>query len=148
MGQQQPQQGKCNYVFSFDARKAFDTAPHGALHLILHNLHPPPEVIDLLRFLHTNARLRIAIAHTLTRTVHMLRGRRQGNPESPKLYALLLEPLLWALGHRLRLPGEAERGLIEAYILAHANCTLFFTSRAAFVCKKKTRSFRVFPPQN
>ena len=33
-------------------------------------------------------------------------------------------------------------------ILAHANCTLFFTSRAAFVCKKKTRSFRVFPPEN
>ena len=32
--------------------------------------------------------------------------------------------------------------------LAHANCTLFFTSRAAFVCKKKTRSFRVFPPEN
>ena len=35
-----------------------------------------------------------------------------------------------------------------ALVLAHANCTLFFTSRAAFVCKKKTRSFRVFPPQN
>ena len=32
--------------------------------------------------------------------------------------------------------------------LAHANCTLFFTSRVAFVCKKKTRSFRVFPPEN
>ena len=32
--------------------------------------------------------------------------------------------------------------------LAHANCTLFFTSRATFVCKKKTRSFRVFPPEN
>ena len=32
--------------------------------------------------------------------------------------------------------------------LAHANCTLFFTSRAAFVCKKETRSFRVFPPEN
>ena len=31
---------------------------------------------------------------------------------------------------------------------AHANCTLFFTSRVAFVCKKKTRSFRVFPPEN
>ena len=34
------------------------------------------------------------------------------------------------------------------YVLAHANCTLFFTSNAAFVCKKKTRSFRVFPPEN
>ena len=37
---------------------------------------------------------------------------------------------------------------ISSIVLAHANCTLFFTSRAAFVCKKKTRSFRVFPPEN
>ena len=36
----------------------------------------------------------------------------------------------------------------HTWYLAHANCTLFFTSRAAFVCKKKTRSFRVFPPEN
>ena len=37
---------------------------------------------------------------------------------------------------------------IRTFFLAHANCTLFFTSRAAFVCKKETRSFRVFPPEN
>ena len=46
----------------------------------------------------------------------MLRGVRQSNPESPPLYALLLEPLLRAQGHRLLPPGEAERGLIQAYI--------------------------------
>ena len=92
------------------------TAPHGALHLILRHLSVPPDVIDLLLFLHTCARLRIVTAHGLTQPVYMLRGVRQGNPESPLLYALLLEPLLRAQGHRLRPPGGAEHGLIQAYI--------------------------------
>ena len=116
MAQRQLQQGRPNYVFSFEARKAFNTAPHGTLHLILRHLSVPSEVIDLLLFLHRCARLRIVTAHGLTQPVHMLRRVRQGNPESPLLYALLLEPLLRAQGHRLRPPEEAERGLIQAYI--------------------------------
>ena len=116
MAQRQLQRGRPNYVFSFDARKALDTAPRGALHLILRHLSLPPEVIYLLLIIHTCARLRIVTAHGLTQPVHMLRGVRQSNPESPLLYALFLEPLLRAQGHRLRPPGEAGRGLIQAYI--------------------------------
>ena len=116
MAQRQLQRGRPNYVFFFDARKAFDTAPHGALNLILRHSSVPPDVIDLLLFPHTCARLRIVTAHGLTQPVYMLRGVRQGNPESPLLYALLLEPLLRAQGHRLRPPGGAEHGLIQAYI--------------------------------
>ena len=124
MAQRQLQQGRPHYVFSFDGRKAFDTAPHGALHLILRHLSVPLAVIDLLLFLHTAARPRVAAAHGLTQPVHMLRSVRQGSPESPLLYALLLEPLLQAQGHRLRPPGGAEGGLIQAYrgdllVLAH-----------------------------
>ena len=115
MAQRQLQRGRPNYVFSFDARKAFDTALHGALHLMLRHLSVPPEVIDLLLFLHTCARLHIVTAHGLIQPVHMLHGVRQGNPESALLYALLLEPLLRAQGHRLRPPGGAEQGLIQAY---------------------------------
>ena len=98
MAQQQLQRGRPNYVFSFDARKAVDTAPHGALQLILRHLSVPPEVIDLLLLLHTCSWLRIGIAHGMIQPVHMLRGVRQNNPESPLLYAVLLEPLLRAQG--------------------------------------------------
>ena len=116
MAQRQLQRGTPNYVFSFDARKDFNTAPHGALHLILLHLFVPPEVIGLLLLLHTCARLRIVTADGPPLPVHMLRGVRQGNPESPLLYALLLEPLLRAQGHRLRPPGEAEQGPLQACI--------------------------------
>ena len=116
MAQWQLKRGRLNCVFPFDARKAFNTAPHSALHLILRHISVPPDVIDLLLFLHTCARLRIVTAHGLTQPVHMLQGVRQGNPESPLLYALLLEPLLRAQGHRLRPPGEAKWGPIQAYI--------------------------------
>ena len=116
MAQRLLQRGRPNYVLSVDVHKAFDTAPHGALQLILRHLSLPLEVIDLLLFLHTCARLRIVTADGLTQHVHMLRCVQQGNPESPLLYALLLEPLLWAQGHRLHPPGEAERGLLRAYI--------------------------------
>ena len=116
MAQRQPQRERFNYIFTFDARKAFNTAPQGALHLILRHLLVPPEVIDLLLFLHTCTRLHMVDAHGLTQPVHMLRGVQQGNPESPLLYALLLEPLLRVQGQRLRPPGEAEGGLIQAYI--------------------------------
>ena len=114
MAERQLQRGRPNYVFSFDAGKAFDTAPHGALPLILRQLLVPPEVIDLLLFLHTCARLRIVTAYGLTQPVNILRSVRQGSPESPLLYALLLEPLLRAQGHRLRPPEGAEAGLIQA----------------------------------
>ena len=83
MAQRQLQRGKPNYVFPFDARKSFDTTPHGALHRILRHLSVPLEVIDLVLFLQTCARLRIVTAHGLTQPVHMLRGVPQGNHKAP-----------------------------------------------------------------
>ena len=108
----QLQRGKPNYIFSFNACKACETSLHRALHFIMHHLSVPPAVIDLLLILHAAARLRIATAHGLRQPVHMQRGLRQRNSESPLLYSLLLEPLLRAGRHRLCFWGEAQRGLI------------------------------------
>ena len=56
-------------------------------------------VIDLLLYLHAAAQLRIATAHGLTPPVHMHRGIRQGNPERPLLYLLLLGPCYGPRGY-------------------------------------------------
>ena len=83
-------------------------------------------------------------------------AKRNGVHENIHLFVALLGPILGVL---LGIP-VSPKTLMEILVggvseplnlfphLAHANCTLFFTSRAAFVCKKKTRSFRVFPPEN
>ena len=71
IARRQLRRGRPNYVFSFDARKAFDTATHGALRLILGHLSISPSIIDLLMELHTEAHLRIVTAHGLTQPVHM-----------------------------------------------------------------------------
>ena len=63
MAQQQLKRGRANYGISFNARKAFDIAPHGALHVILSHFSVPPAVSHPLLFLHTAARLRIVTAH-------------------------------------------------------------------------------------
>ena len=72
--------------------------------------------MDILLAVYIWARLRIITAHGLTQPVQMLRSVWQGNPERSPLYALFLELLLRAQWHRLRPPGEAERGFIQAYI--------------------------------
>ena len=116
MAQGQLQPGRPNYVFSFNSRKAFHTAPHGALHLILRHLSVPPVVIDLLLFLHTAARLRIATAHGLTQPVKMLRGVEPGNPGSPP--SVCPPPGAPTLGSGAP-PTPARRGhkgFIQAYI--------------------------------
>ena len=124
MAQRELQRRRPNYVFSFDARKAFETAPHGALHLILRHISVPPAVIDLLLILHTAARLRIAIAHGLTQPVHRLCCRGQGHPESPLLYALLLEPLLGAQAYRCNVTVEnaLAQSLVSLFNSLHLVC--------------------------
>ena len=76
----------------------------------------PLAVVDLLLFLHAAARLRIAPVQGLKQPVNMQPGIRQGDRGSPLLYAPFLESLLRAKRHRLRPPGEAERGHVQAYI--------------------------------
>ena len=105
-----------NHVLAFDVSKAFDTAPHGALALLLRHMGVPEELIRLFHTLSCGSLVRIRLHG----------GLRQGSAESAVLYLLLLEPLLRSLACKAR--GDARHAvppLVQAYcddllLIAHS----------------------------
>ena len=96
--------------------KAFDTAPHGALALLLRHMAVPEELIRLFHTLSCGSPVRIVTAHGPTPSIRVHTGLRQGSAESAVLYLLLLEPLLRSLACKAR--GDAPHTvppLVQAY---------------------------------
>ena len=115
-----------NHVLAFDVSKAFDTAPHGALALLLRHMGIPEELIRLFHTLSCGSLVRIVTAHGPTPSIRLHRGLRQGSAESAVLYLLLLEPLLQSLAYKAR--GDARHAvppLVQSYcddllLIAHS----------------------------
>ena len=115
-----------NHVLAFDVSKAFDTAPHGALALLVRHMGVSEELIRLFHTLSCRSMVRIVTAHGLTPSIRLHRGLRQGSAESAVLYPLLLEPLLRSLACKAR--GDARHAvppLVQAYcddllLMAHS----------------------------
>ena len=68
-----------NHVLAFDVSKAFDTAPHGALALLLRHMGVPEELIRLFQTLSCGSLVRIVTAHGPTPSIRLHRGLRQGS---------------------------------------------------------------------
>ena len=115
-----------NIVLAFDVSKAFDTAPHGALALLLRLMGFPEELAKLFHSLGCGSTVRIVTAHGPTPSIRLHRGLRQGSAESAVLYLLLPEPLLRSLAHKAQ--GDARHAvlrLVQAYcdnllVIAHS----------------------------
>ena len=115
-----------NHVLAFDVSKAFDTAPHGALALLLRHMGVPEELIRLFHTLSCGSVVRIVTAHGPTPSIRLHRGLRQGTAESAVLYLLLLEPLLRSLAYKAQ--GDARHAvppLVQVYcddllLIAHS----------------------------
>ena len=114
------------HVLAFDVSKAFDTAPHGALALLLRHMGVSKELIRLLHTLSCGSLVRIISAHGPRLSIRLHRGLRQGSAECAVLYLLLLEPLLRSLACKAR--GDARHAvppLVQAYcddllLIAHS----------------------------
>ena len=115
-----------NHVLAFDVSKAFDTAPHGPLALLLRHMGVPEELIRLFHTLSCGSVVRIISAQGPTPSIRLHRGVRQCSAESAVLYLLLLEPLLRSLACKAW--GDARHTvplLVQAYcddllLIAHS----------------------------
>ena len=72
-----------NHALAFDVSKVFDTAPHGALGLLLRQMEAPEELIRLFHTLSCGSLVLIVTAHGPTPSTRLDRGLRQGARKVP-----------------------------------------------------------------
>ncbi|CAN3360487.1 unnamed protein product [Diutina catenulata] len=81
-------------VILLDQTKAFDRVSHPYLEAVLRKLGFGPKALALSMSMTQNQHGRLEINRTLGKPIQLSSGVRQGNPYSPTLYILSLEPLL------------------------------------------------------
>ena len=77
-----------------DISKAFDTIPHSALRPCLARKTVPTPVIDSIMNMYKGNHTKIKASGNIGVEVEILKGVKQGDPLSPLLFNLCLEPLL------------------------------------------------------
>lgn len=77
-----------------DVSKAFDSIPHSALSSALAKKGVPKLIINLITKMYENCTTEIKAKNKETVKIKMMRGVKQGDPLSPLLFNLCMEPLL------------------------------------------------------
>jgi hypothetical protein len=77
-----------------DISKAFDTVPHSAIVPCLARKGVPAPIVELLKNMYQGINARIKSKNNMGVEINILRGVKQGDPLSPLLFNLCLEPLL------------------------------------------------------
>jgi ribonuclease HI len=105
-----------HYFLFIDTAKAFDSLDHAYLFAVLDKIGMPSWVVNIIRGLMTNVRVRPVLKGRIRITIPILRGVKQGCPLSPLLFIIAYDPFLTKVG---AFPGATTWSFADDAVLSH-----------------------------
>ena len=113
-------------ILSLDQRKAFDRVSHEYLHAVLEQINLGTYFRTWIKIMYDDPRSSLLINHTLSAPFSLGRSVRQGDPLSPALYVISLEPFLHKIREDTNIKGITLPGGKIQKVLAFADDANFF----------------------
>uniref|UniRef100_A0A671X3M3 Reverse transcriptase domain-containing protein n=1 Tax=Sparus aurata TaxID=8175 RepID=A0A671X3M3_SPAAU len=97
-------------ILSLDAEKAFDSVGWEFLYLVMKRFNFSKDFIHCIQALYALPTARMKVNGSLSDSITLQRGCRQGCPLSPNLFNLLIQPLAQAIRQETELEGISTGG--------------------------------------
>ena len=111
------------FAINVDFKKAYDSVDHNAIFDTLDHLRMPRGFIALIKDMITGSKARVWNGHQSSEWFNIERGVKQGDPLSPLLFALVIEPLANYI--RVKTKG-VKLGNLTQQILLYADDIFLF----------------------
>ena len=122
-------------ILSIDQAKAFDRVDHSWLHRVVAKCNLGRFYTKWIQILYSNAISQVIVNHSLSEPLQVTRGVRQGDPLSPLLYVLTIEPLLNCIRADKTIPPISLPGNQSRKLIGYADDTNFFIKEHSSIDK-------------